>query len=610
MGDPFNPPSSLQTLQMCPQNAYYGDKELFMSESRHLDEIGFTTRPCLSDKLHDPQEAVKIAKKGDTFIQQGNISKASQCYLKAIQMDQKRAEYWFKYASLLFDLGKLKEAYRFLSNIDRTNRTPDVLKLGGRILSSLGFFVAAEHWLRTATKLNQVDDEETLLIFQQTRTKRHYEPLTSNLPVEVRFTTEMIRGIYAKDFISEDQVLLRDFAAIHIQTIETAIECFACFNCGIDASTPETVFKDKWNEMPDNLREIVSSHWPHETSVNCDKCGFEVYCSAQCRQAAWEDYHRVLCSSFNPDAELLHRRFLEDKAAYLKTKEEEEEEGQQSRWNAKPIPSYLLLAKMWAKIISKVEKLWKEEGTEGPTDAHWEKARDPFRRFIGFGKEGYSNKAGVKPCFEDLRIIFRNENLPVPYDIDGREYDGRHYQLANNAQFYGPPKTNYQIFVETLTDEFPYEGILDDIKLYLDEEPRRPMFGGLFPLHACLNHSCYHNCEVKSDFIRRLPGVQVYNVRPISKDDQCFISYIDPHQPKRERQTQLLSSYAFICKCLLCTFEGTSDQECLHCDKKVTGEGKKFPFCSRCKRAWYCSAQCQKDNWKAGHSIVCAELRK
>ena len=62
---------------------------------------------------------------------QGNISKASQCYLKAIQMDQKRAEYWFKYASLLFDLGKLKEAYRFLSNIDRTNRTPDVLKLGG-----------------------------------------------------------------------------------------------------------------------------------------------------------------------------------------------------------------------------------------------------------------------------------------------------------------------------------------------------------------------------------------------------------------------------------------------------------------------------------------------
>jgi len=549
MGDPFNPPTALQTLQMCPQNAYYGDKELFMSESRHLDEIGFTTRPCLSDKLHDPQEAVKIAKKGDSFIQQG------------------------------------------------------------RILSSLGFFVAAEHWLRTATKLNQVDDEETLLLFQQTRTKRHYEPLTSNLPVEVRFTTEMIRGVYAKDFIQEDQVLLRDFAAIHIQTIETSIECFACYNCGIDASTPEKVFKDRWNEMPDNLREIVTSHWPHESSVNCDKCGFEVYCSPQCREAAWEDYHRVLCQSFNPDAELLHSRFLEDKEAYLKTKEAEED-GQQSRWNAKPIPSYLLLAKLWAKIVSKVEKLWKEEGTEGPTDAHWEKARDPFRRFIGFGKEGYSNKAAVKPCFEDLRIIFRNENLPVPYEIDGREFDGRHYQLANNAQFYGPPKTNYQIFLETLADEFPYEGILDDIKVFLQVEPRRPMFGGLFPLHACLNHSCYHNCEVKSDFIRRLPGVQVYNVRPIQKDDQCFISYIDPHQPKRERQRQLLTSYSFICKCLLCTFEGTNDQECLHCGKKVTMEGKKFPFCSRCKRAWYCSPQCQKDNWKAGHSIVCAELRK
>ena len=63
------------------------------------------------------------------------------------------------------------------------------------------------------------------------------------------------------------------------------------------------------------------------------------------------------------------------------------------------------------KIYLKVEKLWKEEGTEGPTDAHWEKARDPFRRFIGFGKEGYSNKAAVKPCFEDLRVIFRYQRF-------------------------------------------------------------------------------------------------------------------------------------------------------------------------------------------------------
>ena len=39
----------------------------------------------------------------------------------------------------------------------------------------------------------------------------------------------------------------------------------------------------------------------------------------------------------------------------MKSKEEDEEE-RQSRWNAKPIPSYLLLAKMWAKIVSKVDK--------------------------------------------------------------------------------------------------------------------------------------------------------------------------------------------------------------------------------------------------------------
>ena len=62
-----------------------------------------------------------------------------------------------------------------------------------------------------------------------------------------------------------DQVLLRDFAAIHIQTIETAIECFACYNCGIDASTPESVFKDKWNEMPGERQ--ASGTWMTSTDM-------------------------------------------------------------------------------------------------------------------------------------------------------------------------------------------------------------------------------------------------------------------------------------------------------------------------------------------------------
>ena len=86
------------------------------------------------------QNCVKIA---FSFPKKGNIIKASQSYLKAIQMDQKQADYWFKYAALLFDLGKLKEAYRFLSNIDRANRTPEVLKLGGMGETSKRFLDAS-----------------------------------------------------------------------------------------------------------------------------------------------------------------------------------------------------------------------------------------------------------------------------------------------------------------------------------------------------------------------------------------------------------------------------------------------------------------------------------
>jgi hypothetical protein len=65
----------------------------------------------------------------------------------------------------------------------------------------------------------------------------------------------------------------------------------------------------------ENLKEIIVNHWPNEGAVNCSRCGYEVYCSEQCRDAAWEDYHRILCVSFNPAAERLHSRFLEDKQA-------------------------------------------------------------------------------------------------------------------------------------------------------------------------------------------------------------------------------------------------------------------------------------------------------
>ena len=40
-------------------------------------------------------------------------------------------------------------------------------------------------------------------------------------------------------------------------------------------------------------------------------------------------------------------------------------------------------------------------------------------------------------------------------------------------------------------------------------EPMEALFGGMFDLHASLNHSCLPNCNVVDDFIGDTIGVKV-----------------------------------------------------------------------------------------------------
>jgi hypothetical protein len=52
---------------------------------------------------------------------------------------------------------------------------------------------------------------------------------------------------------------------------------------------------------------------------------------------------------------------------------------------------------------------------------------------------------------------------------------------------------------------------------------------------------------------------------------------------------------------------GTSRRCCNHCDKsEVKWEGHKL--CARCKNACYCSKECQKAHWKAGHKKECIDM--
>lgn len=54
--------------------------------------------------------------------------------------------------------------------------------------------------------------------------------------------------------------------------------------------------------------------------------------------------------------------------------------------------------------------------------------------------------------------------------------------------------------------------------------------------------------------------------------------------------------------------EPTSEIICASCKKP---EGAiKYQFCSACKKVFYCSKECQKNDWKVGHKTECAKLKE
>ena len=66
-----------------------------------------------------------------------------------------------------------------------------------------------------------------------------------------------------------------------------------------------------------------------------------------------------------------------------------------------------------------------------------------------------------------------------------------------------------------------------------------------------LNHSCDPNITYSVN----KKGLVFQTLKPILKNDELYISYINNNLPKKERQELLLTRYGFICKCTKCMNE-------------------------------------------------------
>lgn len=79
----------------------------------------------------------------------------------------------------------------------------------------------------------------------------------------------------------------------------------------------------------------------------------------------------------------------------------------------------------------------------------------------------------------------------------------------------------------------------------------------LDPTIGHINHSCDPNAYIMMDG----PGVSIRTLRPVKKDEEIYISYIDTTNPFHRRQSELQARWFFSCKCTKCQKGATLDED-------------------------------------------------
>ena len=135
---------------------------------------------------------------------------------------------------------------------------------------------------------------------------------------------------------------------------------------------------------------------------------------------------------------------------------------------------------------------------------------------------------------------------------------------------------------------------------------------GIYFLMSFFNHSCIPNSknvpqEEKISSIRIMKSI-----RDIMPGEEITYPYdIDLSDDPEVRKKYLKQKFAFDCTCKACTIQGhdqpSSSSEYNHFICRGCGEMKSDMMrCSKCKRVYYCSKECQNNGYRF-HKRNCKE---
>lgn len=133
------------------------------------------------------------------------------------------------------------------------------------------------------------------------------------------------------------------------------------------------------------------------------------------------------------------------------------------------------------------------------------------------------------------------------YSVDKKQHeDTINYVSKIVPESWIPPQKELKKFLQLV----PINGT----NIHTLAQGLQPVGQALYPVFSLINHSCEPNAYVT--FSGR--NLSLRCLRPIEKNQEILISYVDQSQPIFMRQKQLLF-FDFQCRCLRCSFESNEE---------------------------------------------------
>ncbi|XP_073240425.1 protein-lysine N-trimethyltransferase SMYD5-like [Porites lutea] len=355
------------------------------------------------------------------------------------------------------------------------------------------------------------------------------------------------KGLFANTNFKEGEIVFEEKPLVCCQFLWNAMYKYtACGFCMKSLETAEQMARrltgNATLELPHAAKccEIVRSG---QKVVNCHRCQV-TYCSEECRQTAWEQYHRMLCLGENQG----------DPSHPL--------EQLQEAWRKMHYPpetaSLMLIAQMIAKVLQAPDP---------------DKMKSIFESFchsvVNKGQQIVHKLLGdkFKEQLDILRMLLSNalfdEKLEQWFKPEG--FQSLMALIGTNGQGIGTSSLNiYVSNLENLSDISEDERQALDIyidQLYEEMDKVSGQFlncegSGLYALQSSCNHSCEPNAEVTFPFNNSTLVLKaLHSIQPGEEIVICYLGECDRDRSRHSRQRLLRENYLFTCTCPKCESE-------------------------------------------------------